>query len=443
MKYSYWLSSGKYAMMQKLTTISLGILGFMMIARLFNPGVFGVWGLFIITASIVETTRNALIKNGYIVFKSIKDPVFINAIESASILLNTLFTSILLILFFVFGFIIESAFRAPGLSGVLSYYSLALLFLIPYSQTEIFLYSKMNFKAIFCMYLTRNGLFTTSVAFIYFMGVNISLEKLALIYMVCIIPGWLIGLLFSRRYDRIVFQWNKKIFLGLLGFGKYVFGNNLFSLVFVNTDTFMTSRLISTSISTFYNIGSRVLNFADIPSQVLGDIMFPRAAQIVKSGNDVDIKRIYEKTVAATLCFVIPFTVFGFIFSGFIITVLGGKQYLAASAILRIMLFYSLFLPFIKQFGNIMDAKGKPYVNFWVMMCFSAINIGINFFSISRFGITGAAYGSLTSYFLLFITTQYILYRLVNVSTFNILKNILYLYPEYFIVIRRILKLSK
>ena len=67
-KYSYWLDTGKYAMLQKLFSILLGMLSFMVLARIFIPADFGVWGLFIIISSVIETCRNALVRNGYIRF---------------------------------------------------------------------------------------------------------------------------------------------------------------------------------------------------------------------------------------------------------------------------------------------------------------------------------------------------------------------------------------
>lgn len=437
-KYSYWLTSGKFAMLQRVTTISLGVIAFMMIARFFDKTSFGVWGLFIIIASMVETTRSSLIRNGYIVFKSTKGKENTDAIETSSLIINIVFTLLLICVFLIFGKSIERVFKAPELSSVLLYYSIAMIFLVPYSQKEIFLYSNMNFKAIFWMYVSRNALFTTTIFIIFISGINISLSGLAIIYALCIIPGWAVGVFFSRSYSKFKLIWDKNIFKELLHYGKYVFGNNVFSLIFVNTDTFLTARFISTSVSSFYNIGSRVLNFADIPSQVLGDIMFPRATQMVKSGTDSDIKRIYEKTVAATLCFILPFVLIALIFSKYIIIILAGSKYLDGLNVVRVMLFYSLFLPFIKQFGNIMDAKGKPFVNFWIMMVFAAINILINIFAISNYGILGPAIGSLTSYFLLFVTTQFILNRLLNISLINIVKNIVGLYPDYLNVVKNI-----
>ncbi len=432
-KYAYWVSTGKFSLLQKFTNILLGVLTFMLLARMLGQQLFGVWGLFIIISSMVETTRFALIRNGYIVFKKTKPSTDIPATEFASLCINICFSVLLSSFFFFLGIYVEGWFsEAAGLSSILTIYAATLLLLIFFSQSEIFFYSQGNFKAVFWMYFLRNGSFALAIVICFLSGYEVSVKFLSFLYCLSIIPGCLAAAYFWVKYNKVVYKWDKKIFKEYFSFGKYVFGNNFFSLVFVNSDAFMTARTISAGVSTSYNIGARILNFGDIPSQVFGDIMFPRAAEIVKSGNNDDVKRIYEKTVAATLCFLIPFVIVGILFADVAVLILGGKDYAGAVSIVRVMLTYCLFLPFIKQFGNIMDVKGKPHVNFWLMFFFSGISITSTYYCIHWLGAIGAAVGLLISYFLLFMVSQYILHKFLKVSTISVFKYVLQLYPEFF-----------
>src|SRR5574337_1895707 len=99
-KYSYWLSSGKYSMMQRFSVVLSGLFTFMLLTRLFTPDKYAVWGLFMVISSIVETSRNALIKNGYILFTNTSEENELGGIELAAFLTNCIF-SILLIIFFL------------------------------------------------------------------------------------------------------------------------------------------------------------------------------------------------------------------------------------------------------------------------------------------------------------------------------------------------------
>jgi lipopolysaccharide exporter len=437
-KYSYWLSSGKYSMLQKMTVLVFGILTFMILARswAFQQHLLGVWGLFLIISSIVETSRNALIRNGYILFIHSKEPDKHPGVEYAAILTNVLLTLLFIIFFLSTAQLFERAFNAPGLATVLYYYSIALLILIPFSFIEIFLIARSDFRGMFWMYLTRNGFLLASVAYLYFSGQQVSLAMMAVIYAVCAFLGLGAGVLMCRKYEKIKMKRNRDISVQFIAFGKYVFGNNIFSLVFRSTDTFMVSSFISPVASAFYSTSGRITNLVDMPSQVLGEIIFPKAAQIMKTNDQKSLKNIYEKAVAATLTFTIPAVIVIAIFPQQILFLLAGSEYLKAAVILQIMIFYGLFLPFIKQFGNMMDVLGRPWVNFILMAVFAAINIGLNALGIYYLGLTGAAYATLFSYVLLFITTQVMLSRKLNVRLVNIFRQMFLLYPDYVHIIR-------
>lgn len=431
-RYAYWLNSGKFAMLQKLLSILLGMLAFMLLARIFIPADFGVWGLFIIISSIIETCRNALVRNGYIRFINAHPADAQPAIESAAIITNGVFTVLLILVLLLTGNAAEQMFRAPGLGNMLRIYAAGLILLAPYSWFDNFFYSRMNFRAIFWMYFLRNAAFLFVVMICFIGHISLTKEMAVIWYTIALVPGIGAALFFFRMYGKIQFKQDIPLLKSFLHYGKYVLGNNFFSLLFVSTDSFMTSRYVSATALSYYGTGARLLNVADIPSQVLGDIMFPRAAQLVANGTDQEVRRIYEKTVAASLSLILPVVAVVLLFTEPIILLLVGPQYLPAKPVLMILIFYAVFLPFIKQFGNIMDAKGRPQVNFWLMFGMAVLNIVANYMYIRYFGMYGSAMGTLTCYVFLFVITQVILNRLLGVNTLRLLGYIPSLYIDYF-----------
>lgn len=425
-------------MMQKLSMVLFGILTFMLLARIFTPQKFGIWGLFIIISSIVEMLRHALIKNGYILFINTCKEIEKSAYEYSALLANCVFSAVLCVFFFFTGNLFESLFNSPGIAIVLKYYSVTLLFLVPFTQREFFLLARMNFKGIFFMYFLRNGLFMLVSVFLYITKTDIYLGNLAIIYGASALVGVLIGFSIGK-YQKIDFTWNYSIFLKFLNYGRFILGTNFFALIFRNTDSFMTARFISPIGLAFYNSASRVINFAEMPVLVFSEMMLPKAAHIIRTGNETNLKYMYEKTVSAILTLIIPFIIITWIFAEQIILILAGSQYLEASSVLRVMVFYAFFLPFTSQFGNLMDSTGRQRINFRVMLIFAVINIGSNYYFISEFGLLGAAFGTLFTYCLLFIVIQTILVKHAKVSHLNILRNIISLYPEYFKLILQML----
>ncbi|MET0635106.1 MAG: oligosaccharide flippase family protein [Chitinophagaceae bacterium] len=431
-KYSYWLQSGKYSLLQKAFVMLFGILSFMVLARALKPESLGVWGLFLIISSIVETLRNALIRNGYVLFMHTKEKSDHSGIEYAAILTNIIYTAVFVLLFLFINPYIDSIFNAPGLGSILRYYCIILVVLIPFSYLEVFFVTKMDFRAVFFMYLVRNGILLAALAIIFLGGiVQLTLQVLITVYGLTATAGLIMGLIMSRRHERMPVTRDYRMLPGFIAFGKYVFANNLFSLIFRSVDSFTTASFISSTASAFYSTCARITNLVDVPSQVFADIMFPRAAQVMKSNDLPGLKRMYEKTVAATLTFTLPAILLILLIPRFTLNILAGPEYLKAAPILQIVVFYGFFLPFIKQFGNIMDVLNKPQTNSILMLVFASLNIGLNFLGIRMFGLYGPAFATLFSYFLLFVVTQIILTRILGVSRINICKNVISFYPIF------------
>jgi O-antigen/teichoic acid export membrane protein len=109
-----------------------------------------------------------------------------------------------------------------------------------------------------------------------------------------------------------------------------------------------------------------------------------------------------------------------YIFSDFVIAIIFGPQYMEASAILRVTIFFSMIIPFNRQFGTVMDALKRPKINFYLLVVMAVINIVFNYFFLLEYGTIGAAYATLLSYIIIFILNQLILYRSYGINTYKV-----------------------
>ena len=139
---------------------------------------------------------------------------------------------------------------------------------------------------------------------------------------------------------------------------------------------------------------------------------------------------------------VIPIILVILIFPEFIIRVVASETYSDAVPLLRIIVLYSLFVPFGRQFGTILDSSGRPDINFYVTMSSALLNVGLNYFLIKAYGSMGAVYGTLIVIVLTFIVMKSILVRLLDISNMNIMLQVKEFYVRgwatLFYYIRRI-----
>ena len=91
----------------------------------------------------------------------------------------------------------------------------------------------------------------------------------------------------------------------------------------------VSNILASTTIVAQQGISLRVFNLIDIPSQLIGDILFPKSAGL-SPDNKEKIKTYYEKSVGATLSIILPAIGFVLIFPHIPILILADSRYFGA-----------------------------------------------------------------------------------------------------------------
>ncbi|WP_212004147.1 flippase [Chitinophaga sp. HK235] len=436
-KYTYWLRSGFYSGLQKAAVLLFGVGSVLVLTRTLSKPDMGTWNLFLVYSAIIEVIRHSLIKNAVIKYLNSSDKQEHAYIHTAALTLNSITTVTILLLIVFFIGPVSHLLQAPGLAPVMYYFLPGLLLLVPFSHFEWVQNANADFKGIFWAYLTRQGVSFGLIVVSLLASIHITLTKLVLFFDAGILCGALVSALFARKFLtgtlRVNMDWVKKLW----HFGKYVFGTNISASVFRNTDQFVISSYLSTASVALYGVCLRISNLVDVPSQVLADILFPKSAQMMEAGNMEKVKFYYEKAVGAILAIALPVSFFILLLPKIVLHIIAGSSYEEAAPILQITILYGLFLPFIKQFGTIMDSIGLPKTNFAVNTITAICNIFICWSFTRHFGLMGAAYGTMTSYAICFIITQIILYRKIGSSLFNTFKHMILFYPDIIAVLQQ------
>lgn len=429
-KYTYWLKSGVYSGLQKISVLLFGIGSVLILTRSLTKSDMGVWNLFLIYTGIIEIVRQSLLKNAVIKYINGHSAEEHPHIQSAALYLNILITGIIGILIAAFIIPVSKVLQAPPLAMVMYLFLPGLFLLIPFSHFEWIQNANADFRGIFWGYLSRQGTsFLLIVAHLLFAH-TITLTNLILYFDAGLVAGTIVSGYFARHFINKKIRMHREWFRKLWTFGRWVFGTNVSSSLFRNTDQFIISSLLGTPSVALYNVCLRISNLVDVPSQVLGDILFPKTAKMMEDGNLAKVTYYYEKAVGTILALAVPASLAIMILPGLAIRIIAGQGYMEAVPILQATILYGLFLPFIKQFGTIMDSIGLPKLNFYVITVTAVCNIFICLFFTRQFGLMGAAYGTMTSYGICFAITQTILYRKLGVSLLNVGKYMLQFYPE-------------
>ncbi|RYD78962.1 MAG: hypothetical protein EOP53_10345 [Sphingobacteriales bacterium] len=408
-----WLLAGLYNGLQKLSVPIFGVISTMILAHwALTKTEMGVWSLFLVVTSFVELIRQALVKTSLIKYVNHSSKEEHKYVLSAAFFLNAVITSVLMVLMLLLAGYFANFLEAPELEPMLYIFFIGMLLLIPFSHFEWIMYSKSQFSALFWTFFFRQGIsLLLMVAYLFFYD-KISLNLLVVFYCIGIFVGIAVAYKYVRPHLQNTFVLSHEWVSKLWHFGKYVFGSGLSTLVFANASQLMLSPILGSTIYTAsQSVAARVINLADMPSQVLSDMLFPKSARKEIAGNKDIIKYYYEKTVGATLCFTIPMVIFVVAFPKLIILIIAGPQYFDAIPYLQLISISGIFLAFLKQFGVILDSTGKPQVNFLSITIIALVHVLFTYFFIKQFGFIGAAYALLASHVVGFLFTQILLYK--------------------------------
>ena len=224
------------------------------------------------------------------------------------------------------------------------------------------------------------------LVFAVFLAVNLLFLHLDLVIIVVV---HLITNIFSSLYCTIN-KWDglayinkagKEFQVKLLDFGKFSMGILIGSSLLKSADMFIIGLnpvLGSTGI-TIYAIPLKLTDLLGIPLRAFTITAYPKMAQMHKNGNLGELRRIfYSYTGVITLLF-IPVALFGYLFPGPLVLFLGGSEYKDSLPLLitifRIFTLYTLFLPYDRFTGVLLDSINRPKLNLYKVIVMAAANV--------------------------------------------------------------------
>jgi lipopolysaccharide exporter len=438
MQKNNWQSAGFFALLNQLTQLVFNLGVIMILLRILSKENCSVWIIFLTITTFIEVGRSGLMQNTLMTFLNTTPKAEHAKINLASLVINLALTFLIMLALWFSAPSIGQFFHDPDLEGLLKIYvatSLSLAFLFQFNFIQ---QANSDFKGLFVSSFFKSGGLFFYVLYCLFTNTSIELQNLAICQFISTIPAALAAFSFARPYFDIKAALSSEWVLKLLNYGKFTFGTNIATASYKNIDKFLLGRWLKESVST-YDLSVRINTLIEIPALTLASIMFPQSAQRSKNGDGTSsAKYLYEKSVGVLLSIILPIVVGVLCFSELIIWVIGSSKYSESAILLRLTVFYGVFMSFAIQFGTILDSNGKPKLNFLVTTFGALLNLTLNYFFISHYGIYGAAYGSLLAMLLMFVVMQSILYKIYNVQFWRVFIYMKAFYSQIFSKIKEV-----
>jgi lipopolysaccharide exporter len=427
----YWLKSGTYTLMLNVQQLLFGFGSFYFLVRLLDKQSFGIWTLFVATTSIFEMARSGLIQYALIKFLSESPDEEKPRIIAASFALSAAIMCLCILINLGLAGWLSRLWHYPGLFQMFIIFNGVYILQGLLSQFQWIEQAHLKFQGILVTTMMKQGGFFLFVFFVFIFHSNISLIELIYVQAICTAAAAFVEYFYIREYirisSRIHLDWVRKLF----GYGKFVFGTYLTTVLSGSINQMMLGTMISPAAAGSYNVAIRIINLTDVPTNALGAIVFPQSAKRFASQGIEAGKYLYEKSVGTIVAILIPLVLFVFCFPGFVVRLVAGAKYVEASPMVQLVILTCLFSPFDRFFGVILDSIGRAKLNFLIIFSFISLTLVLNYFLIRQFGIMGCIYGTLISDAVVVIVRQLLLYKILNVNPLSPFVYAWRFYPEF------------
>lgn len=373
---------------------AIGFVSFFILARLLAPADYGVISAVFLAFGFLDLLTNPAFGDALTQKKESVEPYL-----DVQWTFDLIRTSILaVILFFIAPWLATFFNLAP--TDVPLMRAAGLLLLIPMfgNVRQIYFFKQLNFRNIFIRDVISQVAFT-SVAILYAWKVNASAAALFAGFLAQYVTGTIASYILYPSKPKFSFEFKK--LRELLGYSKWVYGQNLADYLLGFLDRILIGRLLEPAALGFY---AKAKDLAAMPTVIVTSIIsrvgFPAFANIQDKMEKV--REGFVKSYDILIMSGVPITLLIGLEGGSIVSVLMGDRWLPLVVPFKIFAFGSLFLAGTRVVNAVFAALGKPKINFQMNALQAVISAPLMYVGIRYGGVNGLAMVMCGIWFLLF-----------------------------------------
>ncbi len=393
----------------------VGFISIIFLARLLLPEDFGL-----ISMTNVITTL-AYIFSGLGLGTTIIQRKYVDNLYISTAFWATLITGIFIFLFLVIiSPIASSFFKEPRLKKIIIYSGFAFIFASCSAVHRAILRKKLNFKVISLIDLTSSIFSSILAVILAFLGFGVwSLVARGIAYEAIKVP-------FFWKYSKWKpsFAFHKESFKDLFGFSSYVLGSNFINYFDRNADNIIIGRFLGATLLGFYSLAYNImLKPLQFISYAINNALYPALSKI--QDNKELSKETYLKTIKMITYITFPMMGGLFVIAPEAIKVIYGPKWTPSIPILQILCFIGALQSIAATLGSIYLSQGRSQLMFKITI-FTSPFLWLAFIIGIRWGIVGVAVSYAIFYTLVWLISQSVANRLINLDIKTFLKNIKY-----------------
>jgi O-antigen/teichoic acid export membrane protein len=351
------------------------------LARLLSPHDFGLFGVALLTMSILETFSQTGFKQALIQKK-----------ERTEEFLNSAWTFLVIrgvVLFSLLYLVAPNAaefFGVPEAKRIIQVMGLSILLSSLTNIGVIYFQKELEFNKQFVL-----NFITVAVDFIVAVSAALMMRNVWALVL-GVLAGNITGLVLSFVLHpfRPRFKLNRQEVKGLFRFGKWVLGSSVLVFLITQGDDIFVGKLLGVAMLGFYQMAYKISNMPTTEiSHVISQVTFPAYSKIQE--NLPRLREAYLKVLQLTAFLSFPIAGLIFVFAPDFTRIFLGEKWMPIVPAMQILVFAGFIRSIAVNSGFVFLAVGKPKIDtFWQIVRFIVIGILIYPFS-KQMGIAGTS----------------------------------------------------
>lgn len=376
-----------------------------MLARLLDPGEFGILGMAIVFTGFAQLFADFGIGSAIIQNRKLDDLVL-----SSSFWANTGVALLLVVSLAAASPLVAMFYNNPVLGPVVAVLSASLFFSGLTVIPRAILYKQMEFSKVAKAQVI--GSFLGSLA-----AVSLALEGFGIWSLVAqpllgsAVVAWL-TYAYSGWKPKREFSWSS--IQSLLHFSAGVIGSDLLNYANRNADNLLIGKFLGSGALGYYSLAYQLMLYPlEQVAGVIVRVLFPTLAQL--QVDMVRFRQAYLKSVSAIALVTFPMMMGLYVVSNDFVLVVFGEKWLPMLPVLKILCFVGMLQSVGTTVGTIYLSTGRVRTMFNVNLIATPI-ILLSFVIGIKWGIVGVAVGYAIAVFILFYLTLLMALRIAKIS---------------------------
>jgi O-antigen/teichoic acid export membrane protein len=421
----------------RVSTLILGMVISIVIARVLGPEGKGVYSLAILLPTLLLTFISLGIYPATIFYIGKKkyplSEIFGNNV-TVTILLGGVAVLIGLFIIFFFG---TKLF--PGVEKEYLFLALPLvLFTLFFSFISSILVGLEKFKKYNFIYFLQVFIFLILIL-ILLLGLGFKIKATIISYVLSFfLTGIILFIVVKKEIKEINLKLNWRYFRDSFSYGFKVYLGSILDFFQIKINRFLINFFINPAAVGLYSVSAGLAEGLWLLPMATATVLFPRAAS---EKDETKLKEFTPLVCRNVLFITLASALFLFSISHWLVPFLYSEKFFQSIRPFQILLLGSLAFSGMKILGNDLNARGKPMLLTYGTAVATIFNIALTIWLVPKSGIIGAAWASSISYFIGFslIIIFYLRISHNNLSEILLLKRSdLSFYKNFFLKIKKL-----